>query len=73
MAYLGSSRAKSLQEFGAISEKYGGQPGSCSTVFRSTCPWDSAGVSAIVMKLMVSRAGITKKFGFQWIVIHYWH
>ena len=30
-------------------------PGECGTVFRSTCPWDSRGITSIVMKLMVRR------------------
>ena len=53
-AYLGETKMKMLQEFGAIKEKYGAQPASCENVFKSTCPWDSAGMSSIFMKLMVS-------------------
>ena len=53
-AYLGETKMKMLEEFGAIKEKYGTQPASCSNVFQSVCPWDSAGMSAIFMKLMVS-------------------
>ena len=53
-AYLGDTKMKMLQEFGAIKEKYGTQPASCENVFKSVCPWDSAGMSAIFMKLMVS-------------------
>ena len=53
-AYLGETKMKMLEEFGAIKEKYGAQPASCSNVFQSVCPWDSAGMSAIFMKLMVS-------------------
>ena len=53
-AYLGETKMKMLQEFGAIKEKYGAQPASCENVFQSTCPWDSAGMSSIFMKLMVS-------------------
>ena len=52
-AYLGETKMKMLQEFGAIKEKYGSQPASCHNVFHSTCPWDSAGMSSIFMKLMV--------------------
>jgi len=55
MAYLGEARSKMLQEFGTISEKYGAQPGSCNTVFKTTCPWDTAGLTSIVMKLMASQ------------------
>ena len=53
-AYLGDTKMKMLQEFGSIKEKYGAQPASCHNVFQSVCPWDSAGMSAIFMKLMVS-------------------
>ena len=53
-AYLGDTKMKMLEEFGAIKEKYGTQPASCSNVFQGVCPWDSAGMSAIFMKLMVS-------------------
>ena len=53
-AYLGETKMKMLEEFGAIKEKYGTQPASCSNVFQSVCPWDSAGMSSIFMKLMVS-------------------
>ena len=42
-----------LQEFGTLTEKYGAQPGACDTAFKTTCPWDSAGLTSIVMKLMV--------------------
>ena len=52
-AYLGDTKMKMLQEFGSIKEKYGAQPASCHNVFQSVCPWDSAGMSAIFMKLMV--------------------
>lgn len=54
-AYLGETKMKMLQEFGAIKEKYGSQPASCHNVFHSTCPWDSAGMSSIFMKLMASQ------------------
>ena len=54
-AYLGDTKMKMLEEFGAIKEKYGAQPASCENVFQSVCPWDSAGMSAIFMKLMVSN------------------
>ena len=54
-AYLGETKMKMLEEFGAIKEKYGTQPASCSNVFQSVCPWDSVGMSSIFMKLMVSR------------------
>ena len=54
-AYLGETKMKMLEEFGAIKEKYGAQPASCENVFQSVCPWDSAGMSAIFMKLMVSN------------------
>ena len=60
-AYLGETKMKMLEEFGAIKEKYGTQPASCSNVFQSVCPWDSAGMSAIFMKLMV-RNTITGTF-----------
>ena len=53
-AYLGDTKMKMLQEFGSIKEKYGAQPASCHNVFQSVCPWDSAGMSAIFMKLTVS-------------------
>lgn len=55
-AYLGETKMKMLEEFGAIKEKYGTQPASCSNVFQGVCPWDSAGMSAIFMKLMVSAS-----------------
>ena len=42
-----------LQEFGTLTKKYGAQPGACDTAFKATCPWDSAGLTSIVMKLMV--------------------
>jgi len=54
-AYLGDTKMKMLQEFGSIKEKYGAQPASCHNVFQSVCPWDSAGMSAIFMKLMASQ------------------
>jgi len=54
-AYLGETKMKMLEEFGAIKEKYGAQPASCSNVFQSVCPWDSAGMSSIFMKLMASQ------------------
>lgn len=54
-AYLGETKMKMLEEFGAIKEKYGTQPASCSNVFQGVCPWDSAGMSAIFMKLMASQ------------------
>ena len=52
-AYLGETKFKMLEEFGAIKEKYGAQPTKCENVFQSICPWDSAGMSSIFMKLMV--------------------
>jgi len=55
MAYLGENKAKMLQEFGTLTEKYGAQPGACDTAFKATCPWDSAGLTSIVMKLMASQ------------------
>merc|ERR1712079_42429 len=54
-AYLGDTKMKMLQEFGSIKEKYGAHPASCHNVFQSVCPWDSAGMSAIFMKLMASQ------------------
>ena len=57
-AYLGDTKMKMLEEFGAIKEKYGAQPASCENVFKSVSPWDSAGMSAIFMKLMVSNIKI---------------
>ena len=54
-AYLGETKFKMLEEFGAIREKYGAQPTKCENVFQSVCPWDSVGMSSIFMKLMVSR------------------
>ena len=52
-AYLGETKFKMLEEFGAIREKYGAQPTKCENVFQSVCPWDSVGMSSIFMKLMV--------------------
>jgi hypothetical protein len=47
-AFLGADMSQQLSRY----EKE--LPGSCETVFRSTCPWDSKGVTTIVMKLMVT-------------------
>jgi hypothetical protein len=41
-----------LQEFGTLTKEYGAQPGACDTAFKATCPWDSAGLTSIVVKLM---------------------
>jgi len=54
-AYLGETKFKMLEEFGAIKEKYGSQPTKCENVFQSVCPWDSVGMSSIFMKLMASQ------------------
>ena len=53
LAYLGENKAKMLEEFGTLTKKYGAQPGACDTAFKATCPWDSAGLTSIVIKLMV--------------------
>ena len=31
--------------------------GGCDSVFRATCPWDTAGMTNIAMKLMASQVG----------------
>ena len=54
LAYLGEGRSKMLQEFSTLTQKYGAQAGACDTAFKATCPWDNAGITSIVMKLMVS-------------------
>lgn len=55
LAYLGEGRSKMLQEFSTLTQKYGAQPGACDTAFKATCPWDNAGITSIVMKLMASQ------------------
>ena len=53
LAYIGEGKTKMLQEFETLTEKYGAQAGACETAFQATCPWDNAGLTSIVMKLMV--------------------
>jgi len=55
LAYLGEGQTKMLQEFGTLTEKYGAQPGACDKAFKAICPWDNAGLTSIVMKLMASQ------------------
>jgi len=55
LAYLGEDKSKMLNEFSTLTQKYGAQPGACDTAFKATCPWDSAGITSIVMKLMASQ------------------
>jgi hypothetical protein len=47
-AFLGSERSQQLSQYEKDS------PGQCDSVFRSTCPWDTAGITTLVMKLMVN-------------------
>ena len=53
LAFLGENRSNMLAEFSTLTQKYGAQPGACETAFKATCPWDNAGITSIVMKLMV--------------------
>jgi len=55
LAFLGEGRSKMLGEFSTLTQKYGAQPGACDTAFKATCPWDNAGITSIVMKLMASQ------------------
>ena len=40
-----------------MATKYGAKAGTCESVFRATCPWDTAGMTSIAMKLMASQVG----------------
>jgi len=55
MTFLGEDRISRLTDFESLSEKYGAKAGGCDSVFRATCPWETAGMTNIAMKLMASQ------------------
>jgi len=55
MTFLGENRISQLTDYESLAEKYGAKAGGCDSVFRATCPWDTAGMTNIAMKLMASQ------------------
>lgn len=55
MAFLGEDKISRLGEYETMATKYGAKAGTCESVFRATCPWDTAGMTSIAMKLMASQ------------------
>ena len=54
-AFLGTDTISRLSDYESVVEKYGSKAQKCESAFRAICPWDTAGMTSIAMKLMSSQ------------------